>query len=89
MGGGGRGWEQEILFPDPHGCLCCYGLEQALTFNCHDLVKHVKEREEGSGGIWGYGEGEKEREGVFKFGVNQIKIGACTLWLAMFFLYCS
>ena len=57
--------EGGYVSPEPHcslGTPAVMAWEQALTFNCHDLVKHVKEREEGRGGIWGYGEGEKERE---------------------------
>ena len=53
---GGRGY----VSPEAHCSLgnpAVMAWEQALTFNCHDLVKRVKEREEGRGGIWGYGEG--------------------------------
>ena len=46
----------------PRAPLLLWAGDKALTFNCHDLVKHVKERQEGRGGIWGDGEREKERE---------------------------
>ena len=46
----------------PRAPLLLWAGNKALTFNCHDLVKHVKERQEGRGGIWDYGEREKERE---------------------------
>ena len=50
----------------PRTPLLLWARNKALTFNCHDLVKHVKERQElrerWNMGLWREREKERERE---------------------------